>query len=387
MLLQSENPLLKLFLELIDTPSTYSGQGRKAILVNVAGTALEFVTLAEFSFAIDSFSDGISDTNQLIGSGTWKAIAAISFSATYSNPPIGMTAEVALSGSATPWAGNLSMTPVTGPETNIEAVEYPAAQGGIITFTLSQSADGTTDVETVSFNNTMRHGNSVQSQGNQTEGIIEALSEVVGPNESRSQTINNISVTANFLVFSYADRLSDVQQVRMDEGDGFITCAFHGTRTTVIPVVQTGISSVDNSAGYVETFAAITSKDTGLADGSKDFKLLTNSTAQNYLFTGKTSKTSGYNEADVEGLANQIGTNDHTRSDWPTVTQGGGEYYLIAFPDRLSIPVFKDEDTGFEFAFESPETVAITNPGGFTEDYNVWRSENANLGAVNLLTE
>jgi hypothetical protein len=341
----------------------------------------------EFTFSIDSFSDGISDTSQLIGAGDWLAIGAISFTATYSNAPGGMTATVALSGASSAWAGDLSMTPVTGPETNTEAVTYPSTTGGTITFTLAQSQDASTDTETVTFNNTMRYGNSALTEGNQTEASIEALSEVAGPNESRSQTISNIATTANQLVFSYADRLSDIQQVRITDGGGYVTAAFNATATTVIPAAQTGITNVANSAAYSETFAAITSKLTGLADGANDFTLLTSSTAQNYLYTGKTTTTSGYTEADVEGLTNKNATNDNTRSDWPTVTQGAGEYYLIGFPDRLTTPTFKDEDTGFEFALEAPETVAVTNYGGFQENYNVWRSENANLGAVNLLTE
>lgn len=216
----------------------------------VPGTAGDTI---EFTFSIDSFSDGIGDTFQLIGSGEWKAIAAVSFTATYSNAPGGMTAEVALSGSATPWAGNLSMTPVTGPETNTEAVEYPSGATGTITFTLSQSADGTTDVESVAFSNTMRYGTNANGIGAQTEGNVEALTEVGGPNESRNQTINNIATDAgNELTFAYADRLSNVAQVQMNSGFGYVTASFNSTATTLAPAIQTsGLTTVENSAGFV----------------------------------------------------------------------------------------------------------------------------------------
>jgi hypothetical protein len=315
----------------------------------VPGTAGD---TTEFTFSIDSFSDGIADTNQLIGAGTWQAIGAITFTATYSNAPGGMTAEVAMSGSSTPWAGNLSMTPVTGPETNAEAVDYPASPGGTIVFTLSQSADASTDQESVSFNNTMRYGNSALTQGNQTEASLEALTEVGGPNESRSQTINNIPTTANYLVFGYADRLSDVAQVRRNSGNGYVTASFNSTRTTVAPLVQTGVANVANSAGYSETFACITSTDTGLADGSDDFQLLTSGTAQNYLRGGGNTESvpGNYTEADIEtGLTDPWidATNDSTQL-WPTVTLLASEHYVIAIPARLGTPTFKDEDTGFE---------------------------------------
>src|SRR3990167_3744444 len=161
----------------------------------------------EFAFSIATFSDGISDTSQLIGSGTWQAIGAVSFTATYNNEPGGMTAQVALSGSSVAWSGNLAMTPTTGPETNTEAVAYPTSRTGTITFTLSQSADGTTDTEQVSFSNTMRYGTNANGIGAQTEANVEALTEVAGPDETRSQTISNIptGTAGHYLTFSYAD--------------------------------------------------------------------------------------------------------------------------------------------------------------------------------------
>jgi len=346
----------------------------------------------EFTFSIDSFSDGISDTSQLIGSGEWKAIGAISFTATYSNAPAGMTAEVAMSGSATAWAANLQMTPVEGPETNTEAVDYPSATGSTITFTLSQSADASTDTETVTFNNTMRYGNSTLTQGNQTEASLEALTEVGGPNESRSQTISNIPTTANYLVFAHADRLSSISQVRRDSGNGYVTASFNATRTTVAPSVQTGVTGVTNSAGYSESFECITSTDTGLANGTNDFQLLTSGTAQNYLRGGGNTKSdpATYTESDIEtGLTDPWidATNDHTQT-WPTVTLLASEHYVIAIPTRLGTPTFYDDDTGFEASFQSPSVLAITNDAGFTEDYNIFVSTNPlGPGDFNLRTE
>ena len=85
-------------------------------------------------------------------SNPWEAANGgdnLSFTATYSNEPAGMTATVAMSGSATNWPGaqTVPMTPTTGPETTHPEVEYPSGRTGSITFTLAQSADGTTDTE------------------------------------------------------------------------------------------------------------------------------------------------------------------------------------------------------------------------------------------------
>lgn len=334
-----------------------------------------------FAFSMDSFSDGISDTSQLIGSGTWLAVGAISFTATYSNPPVGMTAWVAMSGSSVAWADDLDIDPTTGPEVNTEAVAYPSSATGTITFTLHQSADGTTLTDYVSFSNTMRYGNSAAVAGAQTEATLEALTEVGGPNESRTQTINNIPTTAAYLVFAHADRLSSIQQVQRNAGFGYVTCSFNATRTSVAPSVQTGVANVTNSAGFSESFECITSTDTGLANGTNDFQLVGNTTAINYIYWGELNKASGYTEADVEGnyatQPGKVGSNSMSSRSM-TVNCGAGEYAYIAYPARLgaltSIII-----GGFESLtdFNVDNTaLSMTNPEGFQEDYRVYVSKN-----------
>ena len=338
----------------------------------------------EFAFSIATFSDGISDISQLIGSGTWQAIGAVTFTATYNNEPGGMTAQVALSGSSVAWSGNLAMTPTTGPETNTEAVAYPTSRTGTITFTLSQSADGTTDTEQVSFSNTMRYGTNANGIGAQTEANVEALTEVSGPDETRSQTISDIptGTAGHYLTFSYADTLSDVAQVQRDSGFGYVTCSFNLTATTLAPTVQTlGLTTVSNSAGFTEAFAAITARLADLTNGTNDFKLLTTSTAINYIYWGELNVASGYTEANVEdNTASQpgkVGSNSMSSRSM-IVNCGASEYAYIAYPARLgaltSITI-----NGFESLsdFNVDNTaLAITNPEGYQENYRVYVSIN-----------
>jgi len=338
----------------------------------------------EFAFSIATFSDGISDISQLIGSGTWQAIGAVTFTATYNNEPGGMTAQVALSGSSVAWSGNLAMTPTTGPETNTEAVAYPTSRTGTITFTLSQSADGTTDTEQVSFSNTMRYGTNANGIGAQTEANVEALTEVAGPDETRSQTISDIptGTAGHYLTFSYADTLSDVAQVQRDSGFGYVTCSFNLTATTLAPTVKTlGLTTVSNSAGFTEAFAAITARLADLTNGTNDFKLLTTSTAINYIYWGELNVASGYTEANVEdNTASQpgkVGSNSMSSRSM-IVNCGASEYAYIAYPARLgaltSITI-----NGFESLsdFNVDNTaLAITNPEGYQENYRVYVSIN-----------
>ena len=337
----------------------------------------------EFTFSIDSFASTETDANQLIGSGTWKASGAISFSATYSNAPGGMTATVTMTGTATGWT-TLAIDPVTGPEATVAATSYPTTPGNVVTFTLTQSADGTTAVDTVQFDNTMRYGTNANGIGAQTEVNVEALTEVAGPNESRSQTISNIptGTAGHFLTFSHGERLSSIAQVQRDSGFGYVTASFNSTATTLAPLVQTvNLTTVTNSAGYVEAFEAITARLADLTNGTNDFKLLTTSTAINYIYWGELAKASGYTEADVEdNTATQpgkVGSNSMSNRSM-TVNATGSEYTYIAYPARLgaltSIVI-----GGFESLsdFNVDNTaLAVTNPEGYQEDYRVYVSKN-----------
>ena len=66
-----------------------------------------------------------------------------------------------------------------------------------------------------------------------------------------------------------------------------------------------------------------------------------------------------------------------------TVTAGAGEYVWYACPVRYGSPVFKVG--GFEGGFDLVNASAsYTNPSGYTENYQVWRSTNANLGTMTV---
>ena len=237
----------------------------------------------------------------------------------------------------------------------------------------------------------MRRGNSALTQGNQTEASLEALTEVSGPNESRNQTISNISTTANYLVFAYPDRLSDVAQIQMDSGYGYVTASFNsGDQTAVAPAVQTGVANVTNSEGYVETFACVTSTGTGLADGSNDFKMMTSSTAQNYIYWGELNKDAGadgtnqYTASDVtSNIASQPGqtASNSMSSRSMTVNASGSEYVYIAYPARLgaltSIVIGGFESiTDFWVDAGSGTELTIENDANFREGYYVYVSKN-----------
>jgi hypothetical protein len=101
----------------------------------------------------------------------------------------------------------------------------------------------------------------------------------------------------------------------------------------------------------------------------------------NYRFWGVSTVASSYSEANVEGLANNELSNSKAKSF--TLAPGASEYIIYAYPSRLGTATFTVG--GFEGGFQSPETVSITNAAGYTENYYVYRSTNANLGSTTVV--
>lgn len=101
----------------------------------------------------------------------------------------------------------------------------------------------------------------------------------------------------------------------------------------------------------------------------------------NRRFWGVTTGTSGFTEADIEGLANNGLSN--SRATTFTVTSGVNDYLAYSYPSRLGAATFTVG--GFSGGFEAPETVSVTNASGFTENYYMYRSTNKNLGSVTVV--
>lgn len=65
-----------------------------------------------------------------------------------------------------------------------------------------------------------------------------------------------------------------------------------------------------------------------------------------------------------------------------TVNAGAGEYIWYACPGRYGTPSFNVG--GFDGGFSKVGTLNYTNPSGYTENYQVWRSDNAGLGTTTV---
>jgi hypothetical protein len=211
-----------------------------------------------FTFSIATFLDTGGASPVEIGVGTWKAIGAISFSASYNNGPAIATPTVQLSGRFAAWASPLSMTTAPdyeGPTVSVEAIAYPSApssNAAIITLSATDGVDPDTDTNVYYFYNNRHWG-------------------------------------------------------------------------------------VDSSTSL--------------------------------------------DEAGIEGLANKELSNSRAKTF--TVTAAAGEYIWYCYPTRLGTATFTVG--GFEGGFESPLTVSVTNPSGYTENYYAYRSTNAGLGSTTVV--
>lgn len=331
----------------------------------------KFVPVAydySFVFSLSAFDDGLS-TGILAGSGVWKAAEAIAFTASYLNgPPATAMIQKSVNGGAYSDLNSMDGPAYTSGN-NTAAVNYPTVDQYLrFQLVASDGVDGNTvQAASLYFYNNVFYGVASKASGF-TESDIEALSAAITSSFTTSRTLN--AGSGQYLVIAYPARYGNLHATGV---------LFNGI---VCPMTQDSATlSITNSAGLTENYKVYVSNLANL--GNSSLQLSTSSQLINKLYYGKTSATSGFSEADVEGLANSLASNDNTQT-WNSVTAGAGEYLLFAFPTRLGIPTFFVG--GFEGGFESPETVSITNANGYTENYYVWRSTNANLGATIVTT-
>lgn len=93
------------------------------------------------------------------------------------------------------------------------------------------------------------------------------------------------------------------------------------------------------------------------------------------------SATGAHNEAFIEALSNSALALTVARTF--TVTAGANQHIYYAFRSGYGTPTFTVG--GFEGGFElAAAAVSVTNANGFTENYDVWRSVQTNLGTTTV---
>lgn len=101
-------------------------------------------------------------------------------------------------------------------------------------------------------------------------------------------------------------------------------------------------------------------------------------TFANGVYYGK-STTSTYDSALISGLTKQL---SNSKNRTITVNAGAGEYIFYCIPSRLGACSFNVG--GFDGGFTKVATVNFTNSNKYAEKYDIYKSDNANLGNTNV---
>lgn len=101
-------------------------------------------------------------------------------------------------------------------------------------------------------------------------------------------------------------------------------------------------------------------------------------TFANGVYYGK-STTTTYDSALINGLTKQL---SNSKNRTITVNAGAGEYIFYCIPSRLGTCSFNVG--GFDGGFSKVATIEFTNSDGYAENYDIYKSDNANLGNTNV---
>lgn len=104
---------------------------------------------------------------------------------------------------------------------------------------------------------------------------------------------------------------------------------------------------------------------------------VTNITFYNGVYYGAATEPTTYNNAFVLGLAKELRANKKPSF---TSNAGAGQYIYYCLPTRMGSCTFSVG--GFTGGFSLVKTISFTNASGYTENYYIYRSDNANLGAT-----
>ena len=101
-------------------------------------------------------------------------------------------------------------------------------------------------------------------------------------------------------------------------------------------------------------------------------------TFANGVYYGK-STTSTYDSALINSLTKQL---SNSKGRTITVNAGAGEYIFYCIPSRLGACSFNVG--GFDGGFSKVATIEFTNSDSYAENYDIYKSDNANLGNTNV---
>jgi len=354
---------------------------------------------ATFVFTIADFDMNDSTSTQLIGSGSWKAVGALQFTASYNNgPPDGFEGSSAGAPKIRGYvnssiSSSYDMFPLSSSftmGTNPMVITYPLTTGHDIRFRLFASAGSDTDTDytdqRIYFRNQFVYGDLSKNNGfNQADIRTLAAANTVTTNDT-TRTLTVSVGGSNYLCFAHRTGDTNVAQVRCGSGNNILTVAMDRSDATALTPLKETVSYL-NTAGFTENFYVYASKIANVDAHSTTFTTVTSTQKKNYFYWGYDSQASSYDESFLETSGDWDSHNANSSYDDGTVTgqtlsvgSFTSKYVIIAFPDRYGDNEtqfqFKDNSTSLPFDVTKQSDVTVTNAVGFQETYHVWRSTN-----------
>ena len=125
------------------------------------------------------------------------------------------------------------------------------------------------------------------------------------------------------------------------------------------------------------TSIVITAMDERVTQASRTLNI----TFQPRAYWGVAQNKEFYDSADILALSESVLTSTRTRNI--NVNAGEDEYIIYAIPSNFGTPTFKIN--GFEGGFIKVGTIDFTNASGYSQNYDVYKSVNPNLGSTQVV--
>lgn len=134
-----------------------------------------------------------------------------------------------------------------------------------------------------------------------------------------------------------------------------------------------------------KTYTAVTTDTTytlkGISENDVEKSKSVSVKFYNGIYYGK-SNSSSYNAALINSLTKVL---SDSKARTVTVNAVTGEYIFYCLPTRLGTPSFNVG--GFDGGFSKVATVNFTNSDSFAENYDIYKSDNANLGNTTVVVK
>lgn len=333
-----------------------------------------------FTFSVASFSDDQASP-QLVGNAAslWKAIGAVNWTASYNNGTPDPTPHVVVSGYAD---SNLTGPNYTSGQNGV-AYNYPSPDS-TVTFTLHTNKGAVTDnswTVTVTFNNYLRYGKTTTTSGWSSAEIMALVQSAISSGYTTVPGSGSVNAGASeYLLYAHPSRYTTLSDAGFRYGG--VTCPFELAATISVTNDVSGTPLTENYKVYRSTNANL---------GQQTLLVSTTDQTINPIYWGLSPVDSGFTENDIKTLTGGSSTISNTKTRTFSLNAGAGERYIYALPRRINTDTADpveiwvngvDQTGGFTM-----EIVSVTNVNGYTENYDVYYSNNEALGAASVETK